>query len=1407
MRAKLRKRIIAFALCMVMVLSSGTGALADDVKTDPEITNHIEETQNSQEIQSETVDALSETDTVEIEPKVEAPKAEEPKEVVQPTTEKIHEEETTVKDEEMTPEEAEILSEEVELKQEIRNEANEVICTVIAKLPAGAFKAKTSEVSMKVENTDASVKDRIIELAKQTLNEKAQLKDFILYNITFEVNGEERQPAKKIEVSYEGSNLHIEDTAKAKVFYYQPINVEEGQTKDELLHITEKGKKIEELEQAGTDTENLDEYDLSEIILNGNHKADSIKIDVRKSGTYGCYIEEDKVIEKKPITEETKQPLVLKYEDKDVAVEVSAKENGIIPANTKLQVIPILSDGKDTETQYKEVEEQLDKKAENEEYDIAGFLAYDISFVNDKGEEVEPKGDVKVTLAYKKETIPEGVTALEENELDITVMHLEEDSKKVVKQVVDMVADTEQKATIETTDTSKVKKAEFVTDSFSAFTVTWTVKQAEVDKLTTVDTVDHSTLGITMRMIDLEGKDGRMIGLANDKLIDIGGGYGQGNIKQGLLNPILNEQGYPVTSDKGYDKGETLKPLFSGGKTVNNLFRQDIYDETGYYEYSSFENYAYLGSDSNFKVYNQIGTPNNDKNYFYQRGNFMPYNDIKDGKFSSNFNLFDENGKSLKTGDPGYNKKLYKTQGDNNYQFGMYMDTNFVQPKGGIVSKSKEAMRYEFNGDDDLWIYIDDILVLDIGGVHDAHSGYIDFSTGEIGTYDSEMGHEPKLFTTTIKEQFQKAGYFPDGTKWNDEKVAKYFDDDTFIDYSPHYLKMFYMERGSGASNLHMKFNLEAVPEGQIEVKKELTNTDKEKFANVEFAFQVWAQEIVGTDAQGNETYSDKYVTLNQAVEKDSQKPVEFKSATFKPGGKDTTYENVFYLKPQQSVQFKGLKANRKYYVSEVGVSAKEFDKIIINGTEYVTYDEDEQISGVITDIETDKQEVSKRPVVVCQNNCSAYNSRELRVTKAITAGQSTRDTFSFQIQFTGQDGAFENYSSGEYYLKDKQGLYYYYNKDGKLVSQSESIVCGTTGKDGIVRGIPVDYTIVITQIVSGTSFLVKEVELDKEQYLEPDKSVNKEMCGDSKVPGADGMILLGKDAEVTITNTKRVNTLRIKKVDEQDSIKVLEGAVFEIQKWDGSQFESVKKDGKNWVLTTDEEGFVVFSELVSGKYKLVELEAPSGYLLDTENNSFEVDLPYTKINPEDSSIEVDKESQLEGGKYHTITKTVTNQKKTWEIIKRSSSSDTFYLADAEFELTPQEVSGKTYYGKSATETGKVVWYADKNHKNVLQEVQIEAGIYIFKETKAPVGYTASEEEWSIKIGQYGSFVSIDGIEGENLQDKETSITCYFENTPVYDLPSTGGAGIYWYMIGGMLLMFAAALILYKRRCKELQGN
>ena len=620
----------------------------------------------------------------------------------------------------------------------------------------------------------------------------------------------------------------------------------------------------------------------------------------------------------------------LEYEDDQVKVHVTASEEGIIPDHASLKVVPLvkqevtneMTDEQKQEVEainkkYDEAEKKLTEKAEKEAYDIAGFLAYDISLVDADGNKVEPNGDVKVTMDYKQPVIAEdAVQTVNDTEwlnstkdLDVTVLHLEEDNKGKVTDVVDMTAeDTNGDAEINTTSENEIQKVTITTNSFSTFAITYskysvTVKyvdqrgteitsdqftqnevsikndkdikisdkvkipetvtigkktyqydgahldsvsgknvysvkvnkdgewkykeksdgknkdwkdgkggtiylvyqeqtQEQPTALPTVGTIDSTSKGITMRMINY---DSAANGLSND----IKGPYTvdgvTGGIKQNLLKRVLTE-GYPVTVG-----GTSLKTLFTGGTNVNHLFLQSSFDADGSYEYSSFKNYAHLEDNGNFTVYDALGTPSDENARWYQRGNFMPYNSISASGVSTNKNLYDESGNKLSDTDLAYGKTLYKTQGTNDYYFGMYVEADFNQPSNGKLTNGSD-MVYEFNGDDDLWVYVDGVLMLDIGGIHDAHSGSINFATGDI-TYDSVSG-------TTIKAQFKAAGVFPDGSPWDDSKVSEYFNGDTLKYISSHNFKMFYMERGAGASNLKMKFNLEVIPTYEVNFNK-----------------------------------------------------------------------------------------------------------------------------------------------------------------------------------------------------------------------------------------------------------------------------------------------------------------------------------------------------------------------------------------------------------------------------------------------------------------------------------------------------------------------------------------------------------------------------------------------------------
>lgn len=135
------------------------------------------------------------------------------------------------------------------------------------------------------------------------------------------------------------------------------------------------------------------------------------------------------------------------------------------------------------------------------------------------------------------------------------------------------------------------------------------------------------------------------------------------------------------------------------------------------------------------------------------------------------------------------------------------MTTEFVQPNGGKTADNKD-MIFEFSGDDDVWVYIDGVLVGDLGGIHEKATLKINFATGEVkvGHIDGANGTKKEIETTNIKAKFQAAG--ADTTN---------FTGDTFSNSTKHTLSFFYLERGAGASNMSLKFNLTTLPSSEVE--------------------------------------------------------------------------------------------------------------------------------------------------------------------------------------------------------------------------------------------------------------------------------------------------------------------------------------------------------------------------------------------------------------------------------------------------------------------------------------------------------------------------------------------------------------------------------------------------------------
>lgn len=269
-----------------------------------------------------------------------------------------------------------------------------------------------------------------------------------------------------------------------------------------------------------------------------------------------------------------------------------------------------------------------------------------------------------------------------------------------------------------------------------------------------------------------------------------------------------DDEGYNLTEDI-----RSLRYLFDpdpaqgcpGKESFENVTGLFQMDEQGYYYYDMRENFAEFtpdateGSAGRFTLYDApagLRTDGTDS-----VGNFFPFNSAEHA-FSLGADGSLQN--ALNANNQGNAEPV-------DHHLGMTVETTFRQPVDGKVGASD--MTFEFAGDDDVWVFIDDVLVLDLGGIHSELYGTIDFATGEVcmgPAFDThgipDNPSELATDTTTVKAMFEAAGR-GDAVRWNG---------DTFASNTSHTLKMFYLERGNYDSSIALRFNLQPALYQQI---------------------------------------------------------------------------------------------------------------------------------------------------------------------------------------------------------------------------------------------------------------------------------------------------------------------------------------------------------------------------------------------------------------------------------------------------------------------------------------------------------------------------------------------------------------------------------------------------------------
>lgn len=370
-------------------------------------------------------------------------------------------------------------------------------------------------------------------------------------------------------------------------------------------------------------------------------------------------------------------------------------------------------------------------------------------------------------------------------------------------------------------------------------------------------------------------------------------------------------------------------PISNSDGSGTGLFQKD----GSYFYYDSAKNAAWYNNETKkFEIYDYVLRPAYTAYTSDTRnGNFLPFNKghetgredyqtetytktyTYDGKeyTSANISLTD----TVSTKPADASTTAYRLWGNSRSSevdlwFGLALQFDFYQPKNGI--KDGEPMTFEFLGDDDVFVYIDDVLILDIGGTHGAQTGKIDFKTGVVNNPSGygQYGGNGKT-TSTLYELMKAAlGSSLDASQFIDSDGDGNLD--TFKDYTNHTLKFYYLERGGNISYCRLWFNIDPLPNGDLSIEKKLSNVNSAIEDDQTYNFTVSAKDANNASFNGM-----TYQTITNGVADET--------STVNDGG-------IISLKANQKAIFTNLKAGVTLKLSEQTNAQTESLSWSVNG-------------------------------------------------------------------------------------------------------------------------------------------------------------------------------------------------------------------------------------------------------------------------------------------------------------------------------------------------------------------------------------------------------------------------------------------------------------------------------------------
>ncbi len=620
------------------------------------------------------------------------------------------------------------------------------------------------------------------------------------------------------------------------------------------------------------------------------------------------------------------------------------------------------------------------------------------------------------------------------------------------------------------------------------------------------------------------------------------------------MSLLIGDDGYPqlangeslswLFSDGTYAKKQNTD-------NINGLFQRN--ETTGEYYYNSYWNHAQFDSEnSKFVLYEEKITPNF---MMYPFGNFMPFFDIvHDSKRSSDIDktylqeiaksaLYKHNVKGMSGEYNEYsvlserltqfisvmdslypsgwsakdcvNKyfeisnipKSYASDDElseyytldydepSNFYFGMNMEMNFIQPKNGLTGLTgQEELVFYFTGDDDVWVYLDGVLFLDLSGIHRHVGGKIDFVRGEVSYY--ELDKTTGDVSSTAYQTLTFADILTAAGKSTDILNAA----GTFTDYSIHNFKFYYMERGAGSGVCRMNFNLPLLRENSISITKDISAVN----GNVEdiigdpyFTFRILKAKD-GIKAAGDDQL---FVTEGTPYEIYDSAGNYIETKQVGAGG-------IISIKRGDVAVISGIMSDAgKYYVCELINSelAEQYDNIYVDGKEITTVD------GVV--VGTEEYIGLSSPVkdISAGNTAFSYNNivdmaelGQLSLKKDVVGtGDYSDIIYEFKIEIDSIP------------LETSQVL---------PVTAADGTVRGEVVREGGIIGLKAGEKLVVDNLIAGSEFRIEEIGESVDGYIITYETGEEVIYGNI----ATGIILPSTDATVNVTNSEKGTTVNI---------------------------------------------------------------------------------------------------------------------------------------------------------------------------------------------------------------------------------------------------------------------------------------